>query len=288
MKLLNILLTNTMLASASATSFSKAQNNTKSFAQQAENNWAQSLPYIEVAFTLEDYEYIKKQNEVETIIDYIIKKQKINIDKIIQDPSVSIKLEEILPESTIGSALVKAKETIVKTIAKNIATQIHEVYKEEVELIVKKKSSGQTIYIPPLSILNWLLTLEGTKTTLEWFNKEYGAKASDDMHAYGQGKWEATLDFTNKALNFVKANDGELFKLLDKWEKLAGSNYGVKLTRFISDSGLNTADKKALWSANNDNPHFLEAYNTWRTSTAAGKGQELLRANWETKSWLHW
>ena len=285
MKILSILLTNTMLASAIG--FSNAQtSHTKSFAEKAENNWAQTLPFVEITFTLEDYEYIKKETGVETIIDYIIKSKKINIDKILEDPSVSIRLEEILPESTIGVALEKAKETIVEVIAKNIATQIHETYKKEVEIIVKKKSGWtQTTTTQPLSILNWLLTLEGTKTTLEWFKSEYGEKTTNDMPAFGQGKWEATLDYTNKALDYVKANDGELIKLFPDWEGLGGaSDYAAKLAAFIAKSDLTTANQKALWSANNDVAQYLEAYNTWRTSTAAGKGQELLRTEWETKT----
>ena len=282
MNILSVLLANVMLISGLAPGFIKSQTNkTTLFAANANEEKKEMLPHIEVAFDIQDYEYIKQETDISSIIDYIIKSKKINIDKILEDPSVSIKLEEILPESISGSALERAKEKITKVIATNIAVQLNEKYKKEVEAIVKKKKKR---YTPPLSILNWLLTIEGTKATLEWFNREYGEKTSDTMPVHGQGKWEATLDFTSKALAFVKSKDAELTKLLAEWETLAGdSDYAAKLASFIAKSDLTEVAQKTLWSANDDVADYLEEYNKWRISTAPGKGQEVLRTEWETK-----
>ena len=94
-----------------------------------------------------------------------------------------------------------------------------------------------------------------------------------------KAEWQKTS--AQSAEDYVKSKDSELETLLDKWEKLGASDYTTKRAKFISDSNLNTAAKKALWSANNDNHHFLEAYNTWRVSNDNGKGQKILRPLWE-------
>ena len=288
MKILNILLANTLLAS-SGSAILKSPKNPKVFALTTNNPNSQLLPFVEVGFTLADYIYFQEEGDFESIVDYIITSKKINIDKILSDPAVSEKLNEVIKQS--GLTIQKAKTIMVGIIAQKIASEVHDSYKKDVEEITggssssgggsgssSSSSSGKT-FTPALTKANWLLSNLGTAAILEWFDAEYGAKGSDSKGTGGEAKWEATVDYTTKAHTYAKADDGRLQTLFGTWKAKGGSNYNAKKDAFIGPQPSDV-DKKIIWQ-NNNNANYLSAYNTWRASATAGKGQDVLKPIWK-------
>ena len=175
MKILNILLANTLLAS-SGSAILKSPKNPKVFALTTNNPNSQLLPFVEVGFTLADYIYFQEEGDFESIVDYIITSKKINIDKILSDPAVSEKLNEVIKQS--GLTIQKAKTIMVGIIAQKIASEVHDSYKKDVEEITggssssgggsgssSSSSSGKT-FTPALTKANWLLSNLGTAAIL--------------------------------------------------------------------------------------------------------------------------
>ena len=131
-----------------------------------------------------------------------------------------------------------------------------------------------------MDFANWLASALGTAAVLEWFNREYGAKASDSMGVSGQAKWEATADFTAKVKTFVKADDSRLKTLFDDWKADGGSTYSAKRDAFIGPTP-SFDDKKIMWQSQS-NADYLNSYETWRSSNDNGKGQKVLEPKWKT------
>ena len=297
MKILNILITNALLATSTSSTIIKVNKNVPAwfgpFRKKAD--YSGMLPFVEVGFNLQDYIYFQEEKDFDTIIDYIIKSKKINVDKILQDSSVSQKLDEVIEES--GLNIETIKETLVEIIATTITTQ---VFGKKFGEVTGGSSSGggggsggggssggggggsggggQVA----LSKANWLLNALGTAAILEWFNREYGEKTTDDMPVNGQGKWEATQNFVNKAKTFAQADDGRLKSLFDDWKADHSADYETKRNTFIGPEPT-AVEKRAMWESQS-NPAYLSAYETWRASDDAGKGQKVLEPKWRAST----
>ena len=285
MKILSILLANTLLASSGASSPGNITNKNV-FASTSDQGDSKLLPFVEIGFTLEDYIYFQEEGDFESVVDYIIASKKINIDKILADPSVREKLKALIEQS--GLTLQKARTILLEIIASKIASDVHESYKSEVEEITSKSGSSSSssgssrTFTPALDKANWLLSSLGTQAIIEWFNSEYGAIASDDKGSGGEAKWEATADFVAKAQSFAKADDARLQTLFNTWKGKGGSTYNARKNAFIGPQPSDV-DKTTMWQSN-DNASFLAAYNTWRASTDAGKGQLTLKPKWKAST----
>ena len=286
MKILNILLANTLLTSGGGVA-SKNIKSFNNFGFLSSSKNTQILPFVEVSFNLDDYVYFQEGGDYESIVDYIITSNKINIDEILKDPLLEEKINELIKKSALTQR--KVKETLLEIIAIKIIMEVHDSYKKDVEEITGKSSSSSSAssgsssssktFTPALTKANWLLSNLGTAAILEWFDAEYGAKGSDSKGTGGEAKWEATVDYTTKVHTYAKADDGRLQTLFGTWKAKGGSNYNAKKDAFIG-AQPSDVDKKIIWQ-NNNNANYLSAYNTWRASAVAGKGQAVLKPIWK-------
>ena len=96
MKIFNILLSNLLIAT-STYSTAKITSNiswllpSDLYRKGSKKNYSYLLPFVEVNLNLEDYTHFQKEEDFDSIVDYITKSKKIDIDKILSDPTVETK-----------------------------------------------------------------------------------------------------------------------------------------------------------------------------------------------------
>ena len=81
-------------------------------------DYSSLLPFVDVNFNLEDYTYFQKEEDFDSIVDYITESKKVNIDQILRDPSVKPKIDEYIKQT--GLTLSEVKELLLQIIAQTI------------------------------------------------------------------------------------------------------------------------------------------------------------------------
>ena len=233
MKILSILLSNALLVSNAPSVINTKKVNTFVAAATQEN--MKKNPFVEVAFNLEDYLYFQEDNNVESIIDYIINSKKITNDKLI-GKNDEAQIKEILPASITGSVLSKTKSLLDFAIVKSISTIAHDSYKSEVEEISTKSSSSGG-----------------------------GSSSSSSGNSFGSlSDWKASNDGQDKLAAYI-ADQSKKSQIVEGWKTVTGAHgLNAKAQTWMADANFGQAAKsKAEWFWTGA---FLDTFSAWVTS----------------------
>ena len=162
MKILSILLANTLLASSGASSLGNITNKNVFASTQVTKN-SNLNHFVEVGFTVEDYIYFQEDNDAESILDYVIKNKEINFNDV-SGKKEQAQIQRIMASSLSGGAFQKAASFIQDIISKTVLSVAHDVYEKEVEEISSGSSSSgggssNQAYIPTLN--DWKASADG-------------------------------------------------------------------------------------------------------------------------------